>query len=177
EFPRALSSLDQNPEVSVIVLSGRGKHFCTGIDLTALNSIFSSYDDVPSERGRSGEKQLHNLIFSSQARAYRHFLVILENLYPMDDEPMWVVDRVVSPTPGSAITILETANEFAIKVNHLTLVKGNQFDGRTKTDPHKHIQDFLEICDMFKYRDTENEAVRLMMFPLSLTGEAKTWMD
>ncbi|GJX44218.1 reverse transcriptase domain-containing protein [Tanacetum coccineum] len=30
---------------------------------------------------------------------------------------------------------------------------------------------------MFKYRDTENEAVRLMMFPLSLTGEAKTWLD
>ncbi|GKD33784.1 reverse transcriptase domain-containing protein, partial [Tanacetum coccineum] len=30
---------------------------------------------------------------------------------------------------------------------------------------------------MFKYRDTENEAVRPMMFPLSLTGEAKTWLD
>ncbi|GJT54959.1 reverse transcriptase domain-containing protein [Tanacetum coccineum] len=30
---------------------------------------------------------------------------------------------------------------------------------------------------MFKYRDTENEAVRLMMFPLSLTGEEKTWLD
>ncbi|GJR62906.1 reverse transcriptase domain-containing protein [Tanacetum coccineum] len=33
----------------------------------------------------------------------------------MDDEPIWVVDRVVAPTPGSAITIPETANEFAIK--------------------------------------------------------------
>ncbi|GJU39265.1 reverse transcriptase domain-containing protein [Tanacetum coccineum] len=108
---------------------------------------------------------------------FRHFLVILENLYPMDDEPMWAADHVVAPTPGSAITIPETANEFAIKGNHLTLVKGNQFDGRTKTDPHKHIHEFLGICDMFKYRDTENEAVRLMMFPLSLTGEAKTWLD
>ncbi|GJY81576.1 hypothetical protein Tco_0494327 [Tanacetum coccineum] len=95
----------------------------------------------------------------------------------MDDEPMWAADHVVAPTPGSAITIPETANEFAIKGNHLTLVKGNQFDGRTKTDPHKHIHEFLRICDMFKYRDTENEAVRLMMFPLSLTGEAKTWLD
>ncbi|GJS12330.1 reverse transcriptase domain-containing protein [Tanacetum coccineum] len=92
----------------------------------------------------------------------------------MDDEPMWAVDHVVALTPGSAITIPETANEFAIKGNHLTLFKGNQFDGRTKTDPHKHIYEFLRICDMFKYRDTENEAVRLMMFPLSLTGEAKT---
>ncbi|GKD21529.1 reverse transcriptase domain-containing protein [Tanacetum coccineum] len=108
---------------------------------------------------------------------FRHFLVILENLYPMDDEPMWAADRVVAMTPGFAITIPETANEFAIKGNHLTLVKGNQFDGRTKTDPHKHIHEFLGICNMFKYRDTENEVVRLMMFPLSLIGEAKTCLD
>ncbi|GJU60679.1 reverse transcriptase domain-containing protein [Tanacetum coccineum] len=47
----------------------------------------------------------------------------------------------------------------------------------TKTDPHKHIHEFLGICDMFKYRYTENEIVRLMMFPLSLTEEAKTWLD
>ncbi|GKG32111.1 hypothetical protein Tco_0427061, partial [Tanacetum coccineum] len=69
-----------------------------------------------------------------------HFLDILRNYDRMDDEPMWAADRVVALTPGSAITISETANEFAIK-------------------------------------DTENEAVRLMMFPLSLTGEAKTWLD
>ncbi|GJY65983.1 reverse transcriptase domain-containing protein [Tanacetum coccineum] len=69
-----------------------------------------------------------------------HFLDTLENLFPMDDEPMWAADRVVAPTPGSAITIPKTANEFAIK-------------------------------------DTENEAVCLMMFPLSLTGEAKPWLD
>ncbi|GKC94736.1 reverse transcriptase domain-containing protein, partial [Tanacetum coccineum] len=88
-----------------------------------------------------------------------------------------VADRVVAPTPGSAITLPATANEFSIKGNHLTLVKGNQFDGRIKTDPHKHVHEFLRICDMFKYRDTKNEAVRLMMFPLSLTRDAKTWLD
>nr|GEX98311.1 reverse transcriptase domain-containing protein [Tanacetum cinerariifolium] len=95
----------------------------------------------------------------------------------MDDEPMWAADRVVASTPSFAITIRETANKFSIKGNQLTLVKENQFDGRTKTDPHKHIHEFLIICDMFKYRDTENEDVRLMMFPLSLTGEAKTWLE
>ncbi|GJY18779.1 hypothetical protein Tco_0390270 [Tanacetum coccineum] len=106
-----------------------------------------------------------------------HFLDILRNYNPMDDEPMWATDHVVAPTPGSAITIPEIANEFAIKGNHLTLVKGNQFDGRTKTDPHKHIHEFFGICDMLKYKDTENEVVRVMMFPLSLNGEAKTWLD
>nr|GFC15767.1 reverse transcriptase domain-containing protein [Tanacetum cinerariifolium] len=57
----------------------------------------------------------------------------------MDDEPMWVADRVVASTPGSAIIIPEIANKFAIKGHHLTLIKGNQFDGRTQTDPYKHI--------------------------------------
>ncbi|GJX30105.1 reverse transcriptase domain-containing protein [Tanacetum coccineum] len=33
----------------------------------------------------------------------------------MDDESMWAADHVVAPTPSSAITIPETANEFAIK--------------------------------------------------------------
>ncbi|GJZ01883.1 reverse transcriptase domain-containing protein [Tanacetum coccineum] len=46
---------------------------------------------------------------------FRHFLDILRNYDPMDDELMWNTDRVVAPTPGSAITIHETANEFAIK--------------------------------------------------------------
>nr|GEW51316.1 hypothetical protein [Tanacetum cinerariifolium] len=96
----------------------------------------------------------------------------LENLYPMDDEPMWAADRVIALTPGFAITIPETANEFAIKGNHLTLVKGNQFDGRTKTDPHKHIYEFLRIFDMFKYRDTENEATWLDKLN---EGTIETW--
>ncbi|GJS05100.1 reverse transcriptase domain-containing protein [Tanacetum coccineum] len=95
----------------------------------------------------------------------------------MDDQPMWAADRVVAKTPSSAITLPATVNEFAIKDNHLTLVKGNQFDCRIKIDPHKHVHEFLGICDMFKYQDTKNEAVRLMMCPLSLTVDAKTWLD
>ncbi|GJX83826.1 hypothetical protein Tco_0333307 [Tanacetum coccineum] len=53
---------------------------------------------------------------------FRHFLVTLENIYPMDDEPMWAADRVVALTLGSAITILETANEFAIKGNIIKII-------------------------------------------------------
>ncbi|GKA61545.1 hypothetical protein Tco_0760952 [Tanacetum coccineum] len=71
---------------------------------------------------------------------FHHFLDILENYNPIDDEPMWAADCVIAPTLGSTITIPETANELAIK-------------------------------------ETPNEAIRLMMFPLSLTGEEKTWLD
>ncbi|GJR35690.1 reverse transcriptase domain-containing protein [Tanacetum coccineum] len=39
----------------------------------------------------------------------------------MENEPIWAADRVVAPTPSFAITIPETANEFAIKVVLLKL--------------------------------------------------------
>ncbi|GKC30022.1 hypothetical protein Tco_1037316 [Tanacetum coccineum] len=65
------------------------------------------------------------------------------------------------PTPGSAITIPETAHEFAIKGNHLTPIKGNQFDGRTKTDPHKHIHESKNWRYVLNTEITENEAEML----------------
>nr|GEW20046.1 reverse transcriptase domain-containing protein [Tanacetum cinerariifolium] len=108
---------------------------------------------------------------------FDHFPNLLENHNPMDDEPMWAADRVIALTPSPAITIPENANEFAIKENHLTLIKGNQIDSRIKTDPNKQIHEFLGVCDMFKYEETENKAVHLIMFPLSLTGEAKTCIN
>ncbi|GJV09917.1 hypothetical protein Tco_1351458 [Tanacetum coccineum] len=45
---------------------------------------------------------------------FYHFLDFLENCNLMDAEPMWAADCVIAPTPGSAITIPETVNEFTI---------------------------------------------------------------
>nr|GEV30896.1 reverse transcriptase domain-containing protein [Tanacetum cinerariifolium] len=137
------------------------------------------YKRVPIER-RDERPQHPRIIYPPvlDINHFRHFLIRLtKNFIHVDDEPLWAADRVVAPTPGPPITIPKTANEFDIKGNHLTLIKGNQFDGRLKKDPHKHIHDFLDVCDMFKYRGTKNEVVRLMMFPQSLMGEAKTWLD
>nr|GEV04333.1 hypothetical protein [Tanacetum cinerariifolium] len=54
---------------------------------------------------------------------FRQFLDIIRNYDPMDDEPMWAVDRFVALTPGSTITIPETANEFASKASGIFLYK------------------------------------------------------
>ncbi|GJS20022.1 hypothetical protein Tco_0448654 [Tanacetum coccineum] len=60
---------------------------------------------------------------------FRHFLDILRSYDPMDDEPMWAADRVVASTPGSAITIPETANEFPLKhVNAVFIRSGKSYD-------------------------------------------------
>ncbi|KAL3500979.1 hypothetical protein ACH5RR_035428 [Cinchona calisaya] len=65
EFPQALSSLDLNPDVSVIILSGAGRHFCSGIDLQVLNS--SSAEFPSSDRGRVGEKLRRDIKFFQDA--------------------------------------------------------------------------------------------------------------
>ncbi|GJS75606.1 putative ribonuclease H-like domain-containing protein [Tanacetum coccineum] len=66
----------------------------------------------PPKHPRSVYLPIHNINY------FRHFLYILRNYDLMDDEPMWAADRVVALTPGSAITIPKTANEFAIKGNN-----------------------------------------------------------
>ncbi|GJU11520.1 delta(3,5)-delta(2,4)-dienoyl-CoA isomerase, peroxisomal, partial [Tanacetum coccineum] len=45
----------------------RCKHFCSGIDLSALNYLLASMDDVPSDRGRSGEKLLRQIYMMQEA--------------------------------------------------------------------------------------------------------------
>ncbi|GJY01236.1 reverse transcriptase domain-containing protein [Tanacetum coccineum] len=91
---------------------------------------------------------------------FRHFLITLQNLNSMDDEPMWAADRVVALTLGFTITIPETANEFAIKGNHLTLVKGNQFDGSSSSDTDKIMarMDAMTMKIDAQYKDFQSRS-------------------
>lgn len=64
EMKSLFSSLDTNPEVRVVVLSGEGKHFCSGIDLTLLMDVGRISGD--NCEGRKREK-LHQIILGLQA--------------------------------------------------------------------------------------------------------------
>lgn len=65
EFPKALSSLDQNPNVNVIVFSGTGDHFCSGIDLKTLSSVTDH--STSTDRGRFSEKFRRDIRFLQDA--------------------------------------------------------------------------------------------------------------
>ncbi|GKE05980.1 reverse transcriptase domain-containing protein [Tanacetum coccineum] len=94
-----------------------------------------------------------------------------------DDQPMWSSTRIVAPTPSSAIVQLPISNNFHIKGTHMQMIRDNQFDGRIRSDPHRHVADFLEISNLFQYGENQEEAVMLRTFPFSLSGEAKTWLN
>ncbi|GJS78761.1 reverse transcriptase domain-containing protein [Tanacetum coccineum] len=57
------------------------------------------------------------------------------------------------------------------------MIRENKFDGYLRADPHDHICEFLAICNMFKYGETQSEAVKLLIIPFSLCDEAKTWFN
>ncbi|GJW30537.1 hypothetical protein Tco_0047412 [Tanacetum coccineum] len=94
-----------------------------------------------------------------------------------DDQPMWGNNRAVAPTPGAAIVGVDLGDNFTVKGHHLSMIKDRQFDERSRTDPHKHIAEFVEVCGMFRYGNTNADAVKLKLFPSSLAGEAKIWFN
>ncbi|GJT99556.1 hypothetical protein Tco_1109895 [Tanacetum coccineum] len=71
-----------------------------------------------------------------------HFLDILENYNPMDDEPRWAADRVDALTLGAAITIPETTNKFAIK----EIRAFSEHENETLTDAWLRMKEMLRNC-------------------------------
>ncbi|GJS46633.1 hypothetical protein Tco_0596754 [Tanacetum coccineum] len=94
-----------------------------------------------------------------------------------DDQPMWGNNRAVAPTHGAAIVTVDLGDNFTVKGHHLSMIKDRKFDGRAWADPHKHIIEFVEICRMFQYGTTNADAIKLKLFPSSLSGDAKVWFN
>ncbi|GJU41413.1 hypothetical protein Tco_1194370 [Tanacetum coccineum] len=99
---------------------------------------------------------------------FRDFLNILENYNPIDDEPMWAVDRVVTPTPGTAITIPKTTNKFAIKAILCSLMIQGSLKKFKKRSPEE-----LKLRSE-DTRRTNGNTTRNDPFPPFLILEAQT---
>ena len=56
------------------------------------------------------------------------------------------------------------------------MIRELTFDGKVYNDPNQRVENFLDICDLFKHQGTSDDAVRLRLFPFTLIGEAKAWM-
>ncbi|KAL0439443.1 UNVERIFIED_CONTAM: hypothetical protein Slati_2427300 [Sesamum latifolium] len=68
-------------------------------------------------------------------------------------------------------------NNFEIKPAIIQIIWSSvQFYGLPDEDPNKHLVNFFEICDTFKFKGVSNDAVRLRFF-LSLCDTAKDWLQ
>ncbi|KAM7484084.1 hypothetical protein LguiA_000093 [Lonicera macranthoides] len=82
----------------------------------------------------------------------------------------------ITTNPPSCIVLpATTANHFELKPQVMQLLPN--FHGIDQEDPYLHIKDFLEICATFKFQNFSDESVRLRLFPFSLKGKAKAWLN
>jgi hypothetical protein len=65
------------------------------------------------------------------------------------------------------------ANFYEIKPALLNLVMKEQFSGASTDDAAAHLNNFVELCEMQKYKDVEGDIIKLKLFPFSLRGKAK----
>ena len=52
-------------------------------------------------------------------------------------------------------------NNFEIKLTTLQLIQNIQFMRFPNEDPNTHISNILEVCDMVKYNEVSDDAIRL----------------
>ncbi|GJY24013.1 hypothetical protein Tco_0397671 [Tanacetum coccineum] len=80
-----------------------------------------------------------------------------------------------APTEGYAEAIVVPpipAEHFELKHSLINLVTSKQFFGFEKGDPHAHIRYFK-----LKYKDMPEESIKLMLFPFSIDGPARIWLE
>nr|GEY84426.1 reverse transcriptase domain-containing protein [Tanacetum cinerariifolium] len=57
----------------------------------------------------------------------------------------------------------------------INLVQSNQFTGRQ--DPYNHLRFFNKVTSTFRHPEVPNTTIKLLLFPFSLEGEARIWLD
>nr|GEW53034.1 reverse transcriptase domain-containing protein [Tanacetum cinerariifolium] len=85
-----------------------------------------------------------------------------------------------APTEGYEDAIVVpaiTTDNFELKHGLLTLVQNKQFFGHDKEDPHAHIRYFNRITSTLKFPNVLNMPIKLMLFPFSLEGAARIWLE
>ncbi|GKD97444.1 reverse transcriptase domain-containing protein, partial [Tanacetum coccineum] len=96
------------------------------------------------------------------------------------DDTRTMAQLLEAPTVGyeDAIVVPEiTAGNFELKHGLLTLVQNKQFFAHDKEYPHAHIRYFNKITSTMKFPNVPSTSVKLMLFPFSLKGAARIWLE
>nr|GEZ70915.1 reverse transcriptase domain-containing protein [Tanacetum cinerariifolium] len=93
-----------------------------------------------------------------------------------DDRTM--AQMLQAPIEGYEDAIVVTpinANNFELKQTLIYLVQSNLFTRRQ--DLHNYLRFFNKVTSTFRYPEVPNTTVKLLLFPFSLEGEARIWLD
>ncbi|GJX90832.1 reverse transcriptase domain-containing protein [Tanacetum coccineum] len=85
-----------------------------------------------------------------------------------------------APTEGYAEAIVVPpilAEHFELKHSLINMMTSDQFFRLEKDNPHDYIRWFNKITSTIKYKDVPNSTIKLMLFPFSLAGAARRWLE
>nr|GEY37552.1 reverse transcriptase domain-containing protein [Tanacetum cinerariifolium] len=85
-----------------------------------------------------------------------------------------------APTEGYAEAILVPPifiEHFELKHSLINMMTLDQFFGLEKDNPHDHVCWFNKITSTIKYKDVPNSEIKLILFPFSLAGAARRWLE
>ncbi|GJY13328.1 hypothetical protein Tco_0382637 [Tanacetum coccineum] len=68
-------------------------------------------------------------------------------------------------------------SEFEIGDEFLKILRDNAFNGKDRGDVSDHISKVLEILEWIKIPNVDEDQLRLHVFPISLSGDAKEWWN
>ncbi|GJU47671.1 hypothetical protein Tco_1217226 [Tanacetum coccineum] len=91
-----------------------------------------------------------------------------------------MAELLCAPTEGNAKAIVVPpilAEHFELKHSLINMMTSDQFFGLEKDNPHDHIHWFNKITSTIKYKDVPNSSIKLMLFPFSLAGAARHWLE
>ncbi|GJV25155.1 reverse transcriptase domain-containing protein [Tanacetum coccineum] len=91
-----------------------------------------------------------------------------------------MAELLQAPTEGYGDAIVIPAipaENFELKHGLLNLVTSKQFYGFEKEDPHAYIRCFNKITSTIKYKEVPNLSIKLMLFPFSIEGAARIWLE
>ncbi|GJX79673.1 reverse transcriptase domain-containing protein [Tanacetum coccineum] len=95
-----------------------------------------------------------------------------------DLRPMEELLQAPTDGVGDAIVVPPIlANQFELKIGLLNLVTAIAFHGFENDDPHSHIRRFTKITQTVKLNNVPSDVVKLLLFPFSLEGAARTWLE
>jgi hypothetical protein len=80
----------------------------------------------------------------------------------------FICTPITSPAPE--------ANFYEIKPALLNFVMKEQFSGASSDDAAAHLNNFVELYEIQKYKDVDGNIIKLKLFPFSLRRRAKDWL-
>jgi len=60
---------------------------------------------------------------------------------------------------------------------YLTRISNTQFMELDHEDPYTHLSTFYELASTIGFKERDKEAAYMKLFPFSLAGKAKDWLN